>query len=222
MTVAQRASGPQLAQLAYSLLYDEIGHHYAFEVSYSARFKPYNANVRKHGSRVSFSLSSAWRDVNPEIVIGLLQHLLLKLEGEHHRSTINVDLYNNFVKRLDRTGSIRRWDPELKTIFDEVNLDYFGGAMEAPNLVFEGQARRTLATYNYHDNTIRVSEVFRGAPRRILAFLLYHETLHKLLKYEEKGQRNHHHTTRFRRMEQLFDGYETVDEEIGRYLRRTR
>lgn len=209
-----------LAQIAYSLLYDEIGHDYLLDVTYSKRFKPYNANVRKRGREVVFSLSDAWKDVSPEIVIGLIQHLLLKLNGEHHRSTINVDLYNNFVKKLDRGGGEKQLDQKLKRIFDEVNLTYFAGALETPNLIFEGNGRRTLATYNYHDDTIRVSEVFRAAPERILQFLIYHESLHKLLKYEEKGQRNRHHTSRFRRMEKLFEGYERIDDEIGRYLRR--
>ena len=212
----------EIAQLAYSLLYDEIGKEYILDVTYSRRFKPYNANVRKRGRNVIFSLSHSWRTVSPEIVIGLLQHLLLKLEGDHHRSTINIDLYNNFVKRLDRTGGDKEHDPLLKSIFDEVNARYFEGTLDAPSLIFKGTGRRTLATYNYHDDTIRVSEVFRGAPRRILAFLIYHESLHKLLKYEERGQRNHHHTSRFRRMEKLFEDYEAIDAEIGRYLKRTR
>lgn len=212
----------ELAQLAHSLLYDEIEHDNVLDVKYSKRFKAYNANVRKRGREIVFSLSDAWKDVSPEIVIGLIQHLLLKLNGEHHRSTTNIDLYNNFIKRLDKNSSEKETDPELRRIFRQVNATYFSGGLDMPNLIFEGAGRRTLATYNYHDDTIRVSEVFRGAPERILAFLLYHESLHKLLKYEEKGQRNRHHTTRFRRMERLFENYEAIDDEIGRYLRRTR
>ena len=68
-----RAIENDVAQLAYSLLYDEIGKDYLLKVTYSRRFKPYNANVRKRGREVTFSLSHSWRTVSPEIVIGLIQ-----------------------------------------------------------------------------------------------------------------------------------------------------
>ena len=218
----QRPDPVRLAQLAYALLFSEASANYAFDVTYSGRFKPYNASARKERGKIAFRLSREWENTNPEIVIGLLQHLLLRIEKQPQRTTVNIDLYNNFVKNLHKAQIDKRYDPILSESFDRVNAKYLDSILEKPNLVWEGNATRTLATYNFHDDTIRVSTVFKDAPQSVIDFLVYHEALHKLLKYQQKGQRIVHHTRQFRRFEALFDGYKDIDEKIKRHLARKR
>ena len=209
----------QLAQLAYALLFNKANDKYVFTINYSGKFKSYNANARKLKNNITFSLSSQWKEVNPEIVIGLLQHLLLRIEKKKRENTVNIDLYNNFIRNLHMVQVEKTIDPELSTIFDKVNAEYFNSSLDKPSLVWEGEAKRTLATYNFHDDTIRISRVFKDAPQEILEFLIYHESLHKFLKFKEKGQRFMHHTTQFRRMEAMFKGYKDIDKKISDYLR---
>jgi predicted metal-dependent hydrolase len=208
-----------LAQLAYALLFNKANDKYVFDIQYSGRFKSYNANARKIKNMITFSLSSKWKDVNDEIVIGLLQHLLIRIEKKKKANTVNIDLYNNFIRNLHMAHVEKTIDPELSAIFDRVNAQYFNSMLEKPSLVWEGEAKRTLATYNFHDDTIRISRVFKDAPPEILEFLVYHESLHKFLKFKEKGQRFMHHTAQFRRLEAMFKGYDQIDRKISDYLR---
>jgi predicted metal-dependent hydrolase len=208
-----------LAQLAYALLFNKANDKYIFTIHYSGKFKSYNANARKVKNNITFSLSNKWKEVNPEIVIGLLQHLLLRIEKKKKANTVNIDLYNNFIRNLHLAQVEKTIDPELSTIFDKINAQYFNGMLEKPSLVWEGEAKRTLATYNFHDDTIRISKVFKDAPNEILEFLVYHESLHKFLKFKEKGQRMMHHTTQFRSLESMFKGYNEIDKKISEYLK---
>jgi predicted metal-dependent hydrolase len=128
-------------------------------------------------------------------------------------------LYNNFIRNLHLGSTKKDFDPYLSKVFDDVNAEYFNSMLEKPSLVWEGNAERTLATYNYHDDTIRISNVFKDAPEDIIKFLMYHESLHKLLKFKESGSRTLHHTKQFRRLEAMFKGFEQIDDRISAFLR---
>ncbi|MFT4309266.1 MAG: hypothetical protein ACMXYL_02150 [Candidatus Woesearchaeota archaeon] len=214
-----KTDNTHLAQLAYALLFNKANDKYVFKITYSAKFKSYNANARKVKNNITFSLSDKWKEVNPEIVIGLLQHLLLRIEKKKNANTVNIDLYNNFIRNLHLASTEKSIDPELSEVFDRINAKYFNSMLEKPSLVWEGEAKRTLATYNFHDDTIRISRVFKDAPQEIIDFLVYHEALHKFLKFKEKGQRFMHHTKQFRRLESMFEGYNLIDSKISNYLR---
>lgn len=218
MKAASEEEGIRLAQMAYALLFDKTNSKYLFEVKYSKRFKDYNANAKKYKDKITFSLSESWKDTNSEIVIGLMQSLLARLEGKKV-SSVNIDLYNNFIRNLHLGSTKKEFDAQLSRIFDDINSEYFNSMLEKPSLIWEGNAQRTLATYNYHDDTIRISNVFKDAPEDILRFLIYHESLHKLLKFKEKGSRTMHHTKQFRRLEAMFNGFEQMDERISQFLK---
>ena len=92
--------GISLVVEAFNRLFPD-NDNYSFSLKYSSKFSQYNANVKKRLSKIEFSLSSKWKTVNDEIVIGLIQSLLLRILGKKG-SSMNIDLYNNFVKSLQK------------------------------------------------------------------------------------------------------------------------
>src|SRR3989338_7784166 len=68
-----------IVEEAFSRLFPEAAFTYAANLRYSGRFKPYNATVRKVGSALYFNLSRSWKNTSDEIVVGLVQHLLVKI-----------------------------------------------------------------------------------------------------------------------------------------------
>ena len=219
-------SSSKIVQVAYALLFGETS-NYVFVLKYSKKFKGYNATAKKVNNKITFNLSYLWRDVDDDIKIGLLQTLILKLEDKNmsfvnNINSINVDLYNNFIKNLHFTNTVKEFDSKLSVLFDKVNIKYFNGLLEKPSLKWEGNSMRTLATYNYHDDTIRISNVFKSASDDILMFLIYHESLHKFLKFKVKGKKTLYHTKQFRRLESLFEGFDSIEDKINLFLKSKR
>ncbi|MBI4153362.1 hypothetical protein HY497_02465, partial [Candidatus Woesearchaeota archaeon] len=66
---------------SFTQLYPDKEFNYTATVKYSGQFKPYNARVQLRGNNLQFRLSNEWKEVDEQIVIGLVQHLLLRLFG---------------------------------------------------------------------------------------------------------------------------------------------
>ncbi len=211
-----------LAEEAFRGLYPEKDFEFASEINYSGRFRAYNSNVRKLGNRLEFGLSRKWKGVSREIVIGLLQHLMLRLFNENfnNKTTINLDLYNNFVKSLHLANTNRNGDAFLTASFERVNEKYFNGALQMPSLAWGKDSRAKLADYSFHDDTITVSSLFKNADKTVIDYLMHHELLHKKLKFKGSGVKSYFHTPEFRQLERRFEGREAAEREISRLVRR--
>lgn len=190
---------------------------YDITIKYSSKFNPYNASVRKSGKTLKFSLSREWKGVSSEISLGLLQSLASKVL-KLNRKTTNIDLYNNFIRSLHISCPKTENDAGLEESFNKVNEKYFSGIMEKPNFAWHSSVRR-LASYNYHTDTLSVSDVFREQ-RDIIDYLIYHELLHKKLKYSSAKSKTIHHSRLFRRMEKQFENAELLEKEIRKVLRK--
>ncbi len=193
-------------------------------IRYSGRFRPYGANVRKTVSMLQFSLSREWKEVSDEIVAGLLQSLAAKVFRIKAEPTTSIDLYNNFIRSLHLSQPKTQGDAGLEASFSRVNEEYFDGLIEKPNFAWHNSARR-LASYDYHTDTISVSQVFRGN-EELVDYLMYHELLHKKLKYADSRKagsgKTIHHSHKFRSMEKGFDGAEEMERRISNIVRRYR
>ena len=190
------------------------------KVRFSGHFNQFNANVRYNPFRtvLEFHLSRSWRDVSPEIAKGLVQSLLVKVY-KVKKSTINIELYENFVKNLHISIPKTLSDPLLDESFNRVNEKYFAGFVEKPNFVWGSASRATLGTYDYKTDTVRISSVLRVAPQHLLDYVVYHELLHKKLKFHSTGGRSFHHTSNFREMEHSFENFSKVESDLKSYLR---
>ena len=224
----------ELVEESFSRLFP--GKEFGFEASvdYSGKFKPYNATVRKIGSSLYFSLSRSWESTSDEIVIGLIQHLLVKILRRERFladavkgrkvSSLNMQLYDDFIKGVSEVASVEgSGDEQLESSFARVNETYFFNAVDKPNLVWGSDSFRKLASYEYHTNSITVSRLFQDAPQHLLDYLMYHEMLHKKLKFSSSGSgRVQHHGADFRRLERNFEGSGTIEDELGSFLRSRR
>lgn len=220
-----------LVEDAFSRLFPEANFDFQAEVAYSGKFKPYNATVRKIGNQLNFNLSRSWKSTSDEIVIGLIQHLLIKIlrkeklftavvKSSHKLASLNMQLYDDFIKGVSevtiQNGSC---DGELESSFSRVNEKYFLGLVDKPQLEWGSDSFRKLASYDYHTNTITVSTLFREAPEHLLDYLMYHEMLHKKLKFSSVNGRMSHHGSEFRRQERNFEGSGMIEGELNAFIR---
>jgi len=190
-------------------------------VSYSGKFKMYNANVRRTPFGLHFNLSKEWRKIDDSIKMGLIQSLLGKVYKTKVQTT-NIDLYNNFTKHIHISIPKTKTDEILKQAFDRVNEKYFNGQVELTNLVWGSPNKRTLGTYSYHTDTIAVSSIFKDCPQIFIDYVMYHEILHKKIKFYSKNGKNYHHTSEFREKEKEFENHKVVDHELKNYISRKR
>ncbi len=210
----------ELVKESFSRLFPGVEFNYEAAVSYSGRLKPYNATVRKAGSSLCFSLSRSWDGVSDEIVIGLIQHLLARILKKRMASTLNMQLYDEFIRNISDVAAVSAGSDEmLESSFARVNEAYFLGIMDMPNLRWGNESFRKLASYDYHTNSITVSSLFRDAPQNLLNYLLYHELLHKKLKFSSSGNgRAVHHSSEFRKLERNFEGSASIEEKLNAFI----
>ena len=207
-----------LIEEAFKNLYPDREFNYSCSLKYSGHFKPYNANIKYGFGRVELKLSREWKKIDREIKIGLIQSLMKKL-WKTKSSTMNIDFYNNFLKKVHLITPKDKNDPILEASFNRVNEKYFNGLIERPNLVWGGESFRKLGSYDLQGDLISISTVFKKAEIKLLDYVIYHEMLHKKHKFVNRGNRNHFHTSVFRKDEKAFEGSETLEKEINLFLR---
>ncbi len=209
-----------LATDAFLGLYPDREPAHDFKIKYSSKFNLYNANVHYSSTMMEFRLSRSWKEVGRDIRIGLLQTLMLKAFGDRKR-TMEIDLYNIFLKKVHMAVPKDRVDPALEESFLRVNERYFGGLMEMPNLVFGRDSARKLGSYEYGSDTITISMILRDE-QELLDYVMYHELLHKKFKFDVKNSRSMHHTKEFRRAERMFENQEEIEARLSRLSARKR
>ena len=208
-----------LAERAFLELFPEKKLNKRLRVKYSRAFNPYNANVRYTSFSMSFNLSHEWKKVSNEIKIGLIQTLLLRVYKEK-KKTLNIDLYENFIKKIGDYSKVKESDPVLEQSFRRVNEKYFGGFIDKPNLKWGNTSFSKLGSYEYGSNTIVISKVFQEDDE-LLDYIMYHELLHKKHKFESRNGRSYHHTRRFREKEKEFDN-PMIKDKLERFLKKKR
>lgn len=201
-----------LVEEAFLRLYPEKEFRYAVSIRYSGRFKAYNANARMRRDAISFSLSRKWKGVDDEIKIGLVQELLVSLLKDR-RNTLNMDLYNNFIKNIHLSVEKTESNPMLEGSFMRVNQMMFDGLVERPNLLWGKPRKRTLGTYSYNNDSITFNSALMK-DTEALDYVMYHELLHKKLKFRHDNGRSYHHTTEFKAMERRFPNAEQIEKRL--------
>jgi predicted SprT family Zn-dependent metalloprotease len=105
----------------------------------------------------------------------------------------------------------------LKTIYESLNSEYFGGTVSASITWGRSSSRnrvklRTLGSYNVEANTIRINPLLdkKTVPAYFLEFIVYHEMLHAFLGIKNRNGRRSIHSKEFRLEEKKFRHYEKV------------
>ncbi len=208
-----------IAETALSELFPEISEKRRIIVKYSLAFNSFNANVKYNYEKIEFRLSHKWKDVDEDIVKGLLQSLFVKMYGKKAK-TINIELYSSFLKKLSNYTRQEKSDPVLEESFNRVNEKYFQGFMARPNLAWGSASTRKLGSYEYTTDTIVISTIFRNE-QELLDYVMYHELLHKKLKFYDKNGRSFHHTREFRELEKKFEN-PGIEKALENYLKKHR
>lgn len=212
-----------IAEKAFSALYPRRDmSKYKFNVKYSGKFSPYNANVKYLNNKYDFNLSKKWRYVSEEMKIGLIQHLLQKIFKTNIK-TLNQDLYDGFLKNVHISVPKDNIDPYLEKSFERVNEKYFLGIVEMTNLVFGQKSFNKLGSYEYGSDTITISSAFRNMKEEdmvLLDYVMFHEMLHKVHKFKTVNGRSRHHTSKFKFAEKQFQGQENMEKALAKYLRK--
>ena len=210
-----------LIQESFQRLFPEKQLNYKTVMEYNRRLSDFNANIKLQYSTIYVNLNLQWKDIDDEIKIGLIQHLLLKI-FKQKKNTSEIKLYNHFIKNIPILTPKTKNDPLLAESFERINELFFYGQMEKPNLTWGQQAFRKLASYNFHNDTVTVSTVFKDSNQKVLDYLMYHELLHKHHKFQNKNGRSRFHTKAFREAEKLFPEYEILEKEINQIIKSKR
>src|SRR3989338_9836629 len=115
---------------SFKQLYPEKEFNYSAVLEYSGKFRGYNARVQlnKFSRQLTFKLSRKWDGVNKDIQMGLIQSLLARILKDKV-STMQIDLYELFLKNLSDTLPRTKTHPVLEESFTRVNEKYFAGLM---------------------------------------------------------------------------------------------
>ena len=211
----------ELITEAFQELYPKKEIKYNLFLKYSRKFKPYNANVKLYGNNLTFHLSRNWRKISKEIQIGLMQELLVKILHDK-KKTMNMELYNLFMKNVHLAVPKTKTDEILEASFNRVNESYFNGLIDMPNLEWGSDSTSKLGCYTYGNDTITISTIFRNVEKGLLDYVIYHEMLHKKFKFENKNGRTLHHSPEFKRMEAKFENRDFIEKEISKLARKHR
>ena len=219
-----------LIEESFRRIYPNRTFDYHFEEHYSLQLSDFNANIKydngfgKKNIKIKYNLK--WKNIDDEVKIGLIQTLLLKVfkpkKYEKDYSKLNINLYNNFVKRIHEFSEAEKIDPKLEESFYRVNERFFANLIDKPNLVWGRDSTRRLASYNYHNDTVTVSKIFQGIEETnpaMLDYLMYHELLHKHLKFKHNGSRNSYHSKQFKDAEKLYPNQDDIEKQINLQIR---
>lgn len=206
---------------AWAALFPDKPLRYQTHILYSGRLGTYNASIRLSRGLLEVKMSRNWRGVSPEIQIGAIQDLLVRLT-KIKRKTTEIDLYHHFVRSLHKAVPKHKTHPRLEESFKRVNERYFLSTIEQPNLVWAQHSVRKLGSYNFKTDTIHMSKVFLELPDHLLDYVMYHEMLHKRHQYRNAGLRNTYHSKAFKEAEGIFENEEEVEKELHAALRKSK
>ena len=208
-----------LIQESFQRLFPDKEFTYFTEMEYNRRLADFNANIRLEPRKIRVNLNLQWKDIDQEIKIGLIQHLLLRVfKARAH--TPNLELYNNFIKNIPILTPKTKSNPVLESSFNRVNGLFLSNTLEKPNLTWGTASFRKLASYTFHTDTITVSTIFNDARQEVLDYLMYHEMLHKHHKFKHHEGRSSFHTPAFREDERQYPNHGLIEKEIEGIIRK--
>lgn len=207
-----------IIEKAFRELYPNRKFDYNCSLKYSGQFKPYNANIKCGYGHLQVKLSKEWKKISQEIKIGLIQSLMKKL-WKTKNSTVSIDFYYNFLKKVHLITPKIKNDSVLEQSFNRVNKIYFSGLMDRPNLVWGSESLRKLGSYDLQSDTISISSVFKDGDSQMLDYVMYHEMLHKKFQFNYKKGRTYFHTGEFKKAEKEFEDSEILEKETNNFLK---
>lgn len=201
----------ELINEAYNRLTNKTLDHEC-ELSYSGKFKGFNANASRLGKKLSFNLSRNWEYISNEIKIGLIQDLLIRIFRLKKEKTMNIDLYHNFLRNAHLAVPKTKKHPVLEESFNRNNAKFFNNTLETVNFKVSDSSR-ILGSYHYGSDTITITKHLLEN-QELLDFVMYHEMLHKHHKFSSNKCNTLHHSPEFKRDEQKFPSWQQLEKKL--------
>ncbi len=202
----------------------------------SVRFFPFanvNNTIRLREGQLLVRLSDLLEGA-PEPVLRAIAHILI---AKMYRKTIEPAHSNRYRKYIlsstlrkkahlirqlrgrKQLGSARGSCYDLDSIFESLNLRFFGGMQARPKMSWsQRRARNLLGHYDPAHNAIIVSRIFDHpkVPRYAVEYIVYHEMLHLRHPVKLNGSRRCVHSAAFHAEEKLFPELEQAQQFIRR------
>lgn len=183
--------------------------------------------VRREPGRYRLRLHRMFVHAGPEIVAALGRYVARNERAASAELSAFIDAHQHHIQ--ERTPRAPRPVPlspvvpvllargqahDLQSIFDALNVRYFGGRIAA-RIAWgsrRGRSARSLllGSYAVEDRLIRIHPTLDRAivPRFYVEWIVYHEMLHQKHPIPIVDGRRCFHTQEFRAEERLFDDYE--------------
>jgi len=202
----------------------------------SVRFFPFanvNNTIRLREGRLLVRLSDLLEGA-PEPVLRAIAHILI---AKMYRKAIEPALSSRYRKYIlsspvrkkahlirqlrgrKQLGSARGTYYDLDSIFESLNLGFFGWMQARPKMSWsQRRARNLLGHYDPAHNAIIVSRIFDHprVPRYAVEYIVYHEMLHLRHPVRLNGSRRCVHSAEFHAEEKLFPEFQQAQQFIRR------
>ena len=110
---------------------------------------------------------------------------------------------------------------DLCKLFEDLNLQYFDGAMPLPQLGWSSKgSRTTLGHYDPSHHIIVLTRLLDSpeASELVVKYVLFHEMLHLKFPAEYRAGRRCVHTKEFKKAEKKFKHFEEAKRELRRFV----
>jgi predicted metal-dependent hydrolase len=202
----------------------------------SVQFFPFanvNNTIRLREGKLLVRLSDLLEGA-PEAVLRAIAHILVAKMYRKPISQAHASRYRKYVHSPElrrkahlirqlrgrkRLASPRGSFYDLDSIFESLNLRFFGGMQARPKLSWsQARARNLLGHYDPAHNAIIVSRIFDHpkVPRYAVEYIVYHEMLHLRHPVKLNGSRRCVHSAEFSAEEKLFPELEQARSFIRR------
>src|SRR5947207_12454306 len=189
-----------------------------------ARFYPYvglSSTIRLRDGRVHARVSDILAGSPREVLFALACILVAKLyrlktpkihERVYRQNTLDPLVLSASRDTRRKRGHKLTTSPrgkvyDLAKLFGELNIRYFGGKLEQPQLSWSRtRTRRILGHHDHAHGTIIISSTLDSLriPRFVIEYVLYHEMLHVKHPPRVIDGRTSYHGPAFRRDERRF------------------
>lgn len=206
--------------------------------SVAVRFRKYanaNSRIRLSEGALSVDLSDIFESAPAPVQEALASILISKLfkrrpdsdwMARYRRYLNRADMRRELTELKRERGRKNYRDPkganyDLCELFEELNLEYFGGLMARPELGWSGRRSRTmLGHYDPCHHVIVLSSLLDSAamPAVAVKYVLFHEMLHLRYPTEHRGSRRCVHTAEFKQAERQFAEYDRAKAILREYL----
>lgn len=184
-------------------------------------FANLNNTIRLREGKLYVRLSDLLEGA-PEPVLRALSHILLAKIYRKPIDDAHARRYRRYVHSREirdkahlvrqlrgrkRIASPKGHIYDLDSIFENLNLQFFGGLLARPRLTWSAnRARHRLGHYDPAHNAIVISRVFDhpGVPRYAIDYIVYHEMLHLKHPVKLRGSRRCVHSREFLQEEKRF------------------